>query len=359
MDEITFYINKRADFIENALKTIKDKSNLFERPFETIFGAMLPMILWPNSKVLSALLFVAEALGYGPGLLGKIIDKGLGFNGTNVPSLSDDSLKNTATSVIDMLLGKLGMSAESMIYDLYQIKQSIEIHDLVAIAAYLKQNPNIIKTTYIRGPGFYSRRPILKRPEFLFNYIRGRHGRLGLINSLWWVLKTFTKGLIGLGIAGGVVGKAKEVFQPSIPSETGKGLEGLFPPSGRSKQLLMQRGPTDLYLNIKNNVEDTIIHFLDSQYKVRSKSGTEYIVFSEMFEKLNGYSLKNSGEMQDILKLIDGLNWGELEQINDKRTFVGPKLEFIAKKLLPVMQLESGVSSENKELLQALQGVYK
>lgn len=342
---MTFY--KRADFIEDALKTIKDKSHLFERPFETIFGAMLPMILWPNSKVLSALLFVAEALGYGPGLLGKVIDKSLGFNGTNVSSLSDDNLKNAATNVIDMLLSKLGMSAESMIYDLYQIKHSIEIHDLVAIAAYIKQNPDMIKTAYTRKPGFLGR--------FLFNTSRG--GRLGLINSLWWVLKTFTKGLIGLGIAGGIVGKTKEVLKPSV--ETGKGLEGLFPPSGGSKQLLMQRGPTDLYLNIKNDVEDTIIHFLDSQYKVRSKSGTEYIVFSEMFEKLNGYSLKNSGEMQDILKLIDGLNWGELEQINDKRTFVGPKLEFIAKKLLPVMQLESGVSNENKELLQALQGVYK
>lgn len=345
---MTFY--KRADFVEDALKTIKDKSHLFEHPFETIFGAMLPMILWPNSKILSALLFVAEALGYGPGLLGRIIDKSLGFNGTNVSSLSDDNLKSAATNVIDMLLSKLGMSTESMIYDLYQIKHSIEVHDLVSIAAYIRQNPNMIKTTYI------SRRPRFLR-SFLFN--TSRSGRLGLINSLWWILKTFTKGLIGLGIAGGVVGKAKEISHPSVPIETGKGLEELFPSGGRSKKLLMQRGPTDLYLNIKNNVEDTIIHFLNSKYKIRSKSGIKYITFSEMFKKLNGYSIKNSGEMQDILKLINGLNWGELEQINNKRTFVGPKLEFIAKKLLPVMQLENEVSNENKELLQALQGVYK
>jgi len=347
-------ITKRADFVENALRTIKDKSHLMDSPFETIFGAMLPMVLWPTSKMLSALLFVAEVLGYGPGLLGRLIDKALGF-GTGSPNLSDESLKGAATGTIDTILSKLGMRAESMIRDLYMVKSSIEMHDLVAIAAYVKQNPATVKIAY---PG---RASFLRR--FLLRTSQG--GRLGLINGLWWILKTFAKGLIGLGIAGGLIGKGKELLQPGgAPGMPGRGLEGLFPPSGEAKPLLMERGPTDLYLNVKQNVEDTLIHFLDSAYKLHSKSSATYVPFSKMFQELNGYPLRGSAEMRDVLKIVGGLNWGEVSQIDSKRTFVGPVLETIAKRLIPVMQLESEEvkpteGSKDKDLLQALRGVYK
>jgi len=349
MGEI-IYLNKQAGFVEDALRTIKDKTHLFDRPFETIFGAMLPMIIWPRSKMLGALFFVAEVLGYGGSNLGKLIDRAVGFGTSGKPNLSDESLKGAATGVIDKILAKLGIKAESMAKDLCEIKQSIEIHDLVTIAAYVKQNPNI-KVAY---PG---RTRFLRR--FLMKTSRG--GRLGLINGLWWVLKTFAKGLVGLGIAGGIAGTVglKPSGKPGVAPGEGGGLEKLFPPSRESKPLLMREQKTDLYLNTQNNVEATLIHFLDAQYKIKFKDKGKYMTFSQMFKELNGYPLKGSGEMRDILKLVEGLSWGELEQIDNKRTFVGPKLEAIAKKLLPVMKLESGVTEIDKDLAHALRGVYK
>jgi len=343
-------LEKQADgFVEGVFRTIKDKTRLFDRPFETIFAILTPVLVWNKSVVLGALLFIAENLGYGPGRIGRLIDRALGIGEHGRPDLSSASLKGAATTTVDMLLRKLGMRTESMAKELSQIKETIEIHDLVALAACVKQNP-IEKVAYSPGRTRYLRR-------FLGKTVRG--GRLGLINGLWAILKLFAKGIIGLGIAGGVVSKTKELMHPETGAGVGgpSGLSGLFPPGGEAKPLLMQ-GSTDLYLNVKNDIEDTLIYYLDSAYKVRSQNNSKYITFSDMFRKLNGYALKGSGEMQDVIKTVDGLNWGELAQINEKRTFVGPKLEGIAKKLIPVMKIESG-RVKDKDLLEALRGVYK
>jgi hypothetical protein len=350
---------KQASFIEEVLGTIKDKSRLTERPFETIFGSMLPMIVWPTSKILSILMFIAEALGYGPGLLGRLIDRYLGFGGTTAPPLTDTSLKSAATSVVDGLLAKLGLSAKtSMLQNFCMAKESIELNDMVAIAACIKYD-GIIKEAR-RSPG---RIGFLRR--FLVKARVG--GRLGLINFLWYLLKTFAKGLIGLGLIGGTIGylkkKVKEV-SPGFGVGFGRGRElGPDDDSGISTTLAPPErvfGKTELYLNTRGDVEETLIHFLDSAYKVRLKDKAGYKTFSEMFEELSGYPLRGSGEMRDVLKTIDSLNWGNVDQINMKRTFAAPTLSYIAKKLLPQIRLKGKRTGpqDKKELIEALRGVY-
>lgn len=332
-----------------ALKTIKDKVSLIDKPFETIFGVIGPMI--PSSNLWKIFLLLAEVIGYGPSNIGAFIDKLLGFGSGTTPDLSDQNLKGAASTTVNTLIGKFfnrfGSSSEAMLKDLYLIKKSLDVSDLVAIGLYVKSN-NIKTAKSARVKG-------LRR----FFSKAGRGGILDITNVLFAILKKFAMGLIGLGLVGGVVGGVKEYMKPGSPGVGGGGLESLFPKTREPEQLQMQPGSTDLYLNVKHNVEDTLIHFLNSAYKLRSANVPGYMTFQKMFEELNGYPLKGSEEMREVLKSVDALNWGELSQIDEKKTFVGPVLDTIAKTLIPVMKFEEGGSEDKKDLLQALRGIYK
>jgi len=306
---------KYAGAVEDALKSIADKAQLHKHPFESIFSTMLPMMLWPTSKSLTALVFIGEALGYGPGLIGEYIDKKLGFH-SGMPDLSEGNLKKAATDFVDMILAKLGLKSESFLEELYMSKQSIELEDLVSIAA-MSKSRTLTKMAY---PG---------RIQFLRRFLGkvGKGGRIGLINGLWAALKQFAKGLLGLGIATGVVSKIKEK-KDVLPDYTTEYQDIEKEDLLQLKQPDLTSGKLIPYSNVLGNVEESLIEHL-KDIKISYKG--DKISLPTYFQKEKIRPLKGSPEMEALMeKSIFPYN-----KVLTDPVFIAPKIKDLAKQILP------------------------
>jgi hypothetical protein len=344
-------IIKDAGFVEDALQSMRDNLQLRESPFKTMFAIFGPILAWQRSYILGAILFVMGELGYGAGKIGEWIDKFLGFGSGRTPELSDTKLKNAAGLGIDNMLSELGIKSSAMTEELL-IKESLSINDIVAIAAHVSDGDSIEKEARTTRTQFLRR--------FLGKAKLG--GRVGLVNGLYSILKMFAKGLIGVGIAGGVVGAVKSKKDDATtrrgPTPFKEDPDFAYPNMEIERAKSMPPGvKAETYLNSRRDVEYTLIHFLDSAYKVKIRGEAEYLTFSDMFRKMSGHPLHGSTEMEAILNMVKNMNLGNLYHIDTRRTFVAPSLEFIAKKLLPGIQIVGGGVKVQKELAKALRGL--
>ena len=309
---------KSAGVIEDALNTVADKMELHKHPFETIFSTMLPAIVWPASKLLSSLFFIADAVGYGPSLIGEYIDEKLGFH-SGSPDLSEGNLKQTATSFVDNVFGKLGMQSESDM-DIFFQKKSVSMEDLVSIAALVKNKP-LVK----------SAKPGLK--NFIGKMFKGQ--RLSLANVLFFILKKFAFGLIGLGIASGAASYTKKkLLEPQIEvpeSDVPFQLKTISP-----EDKLMS-GKLIPYSNVFGNVEESLIEHLKD---IKITYEGEKLSLPEYFEKEKSKPLKGSPEMN---RLMENKIIPYNKTLNDP-VFVAPKLKELGKTILPHMVIANLVS---------------
>lgn len=324
---------KQAGFIENTFQGMKDELSQGGM-FEKIFSIMGPSVAWSFFKPLGALLMLAEVAGIGPGVIGRWLDQKLNPSDRTDMSFDESQLKDASGSIIDTLLSKVGLKSTSSLNDIFMVKGHLDQHDLVSAAALCKY-------------GF--EKQALGRSRLLSTV--KEVGKTSLTGMLVKLLLMFVVGLAGVGLAKGVIGATGDFMK--APTS--------FPSSGTMPSGTLS-GATK-YANTKENVEDTIIHFLDSAYKVRGASQKDYKTFSEMFHDNNGYALKGSDEMNSVLNTINTMNVGGIEQANEKKSFFAPNLETIAKILLPTFKLESEPIKEKTlstdSLTEALRGIYK
>ena len=78
-------IIKEAGFFDGFFSTISEKFDLKHKPFELAMGTLVPSMVMNKHPIFGALLFLAEAAGYGPGQLEVLIDKSLGLREGETP----------------------------------------------------------------------------------------------------------------------------------------------------------------------------------------------------------------------------------------------------------------------------------
>lgn len=311
-------MKKSAGFIEGFLRTAIDKIGFRESPFETIFGLLGPAIIFRISKLLGLVAFAAEALGYGPGLIGKAIDEYLKAGGADDVSemnLNDSSLKAASTfAMSDLFKNTVGKtsSADYFLENIYMIKKSVNTNDIIS-SCYAG---NIHKEAR-------SRTGLLA--NFLRKVFKGQS--LGIANLLYGLLKLFATGLIGLGIAGGIKETIKDVKKKPEDKE-------------------LPKSNLKYFENKRYSVEDTIINLLNT---IRFKEGN----FEEVFQKLYKKPLKNSNKMDKLLSKISYINKGAPINIMDQwDAFYAPKLKDMANFLIP--EYSYGGNDELSKFLKGL-----
>lgn len=138
-------------------------TQLRKRPFELIFGTIGPMLM--PGLLGKAFALYLEHIGYGPGLLGKLIDDALGFNKT--PDVSEANVYNASKEVAS----KLGLTK--------------------LVGAELKKEA--VRPGQSGGaPGFLSR------------LLRGQ--RTSPIDYIYFLISKYLKGILALSVMSGVVG---------------------------------------------------------------------------------------------------------------------------------------------------------
>ena len=310
-------IVKQADFIEGFLSTVKDHTDFKNKPFETVFGLLGPLVLWKINWMLGVLGYLGEALGYGPGLIGKYVDEHLfSTKKDGEADLSDSNLQAAAEHAAKQILGQTAKESEGMLAEILIVKGSLSLHDLVAAAyasRHLRERGEIVRTADVH---------LLRKLKRLLGMGGGHyHGGIfsRIVSVLWWLLKKFATGFVGLGIAGGLlstlgVKKTKEAPEAERPAL-----------SGEPTTTGMQH-----YTNIAGSVEGTLIMFLDAAIAN----------FSSAFAKTVGEPLKGSARMKRVLQEVARLNWAQVGDVDRAQAFVAPSPLVLAKMLLPEAKYE-------------------
>ena len=106
-----------GEFVDEALSAVKDNFDFKDHPFQTIFATVGSAWLAGKIPVIGFLVYVAEAMGYGPGQLGKLIDESLGYGKGKTPDISnvDEASNAASTNVIESLWDKIENSGEKML----------------------------------------------------------------------------------------------------------------------------------------------------------------------------------------------------------------------------------------------------
>lgn len=323
-------IKESQNIVKDFLGTIAKKVNFRERPFETIFGALGPALLWKmfGGKV-GLLVYLLDGLNLGFGRLGRWIDEELNWKpGQN---LSTGALKSASVGVIDKIKRIIGLKASSMLQDIMEVKGTIDERDLITVACALKYFPQTIKKQAIGRKQYFKR--------FLAAIKGGK--KMGFASILYGILKLFVGGLVGLGLVGVAGGLARKYLSPEIPEippvgapsplrlpSTGSGIFG--GPSKAPGATPAVSGGNLLILNEKRNVEDTLINFLDSTIEG----------FSRAFRQVKKRPLKGSSEMRGRLAVIEKINRKKIWDLNRESSFVIPPIILIANSLLPEAKYE-------------------
>lgn len=307
-------IIKKADFIEGATQTILSKfapANWINKPFETVFSALGPIIIFRISWPLGILSFVGEHFGYGPGFLGKLVDNYIGA-GKGKLDLSDENLKQASTSAIDDFMRKTTSSKATAQNDfldnLKQIKGYLSNNDV--LASYYILDNKLQKTARFST--------ILNNWKY---YATGARYKAGFTGILYGILKGLAKGIAGAAIVGGVASMVSGIK----PSETNKNTLPV-----ENKPITQFDNTKQYYSNVANNVENTLIKFLDATI-----SG-----FSSTFEKMYKRPLLGSQNMKEILNDVELLNKSDIFNINRWDAFLGPTVLNVAYKIMPLAKYE-------------------
>lgn len=328
-----------SGFVDGFFSTVSNKLDLKHKPFELLFGTIVPSATMSIFPMLGVLFYLGEFAGYGPGLIGAQIDKALGLREGEIPNVSDENLQKTSQNIVDNVSDKVsldsftswiqektkplfGMTSESMLKEIQIIKGSVSSNDIFVANVFSATQSGVIKNAGIKD---------------LFNFFkqttRGKKLTLGAV--LYWILKRFVKGLIGLGLVGGAIGLAKEVGTKEAPAGTTETKTPL-------PKYLDLGGTQQTYQNTKKNVENTIIDFLNSEYFFKDKSGQKKLTFSEKFKEIYGSDMKESQQMQKLLETIQFINGNaSLDYISSWRVFAAPDILTMAGVFLPGITVKS------------------
>lgn len=334
-----------SEFIDGALSTLKDKVDFKHKPFELIFGTLVPSIVFSKSWLFGSLLFFAEAAGYGPGYFGAMIDEKLGLR-SGTPDLSDAKLQETSKSIIDdldsgfsldnitdflkekynqvtgFIAEKLSSDYNAMLNDIMIIKGYVSENDIFSAKAYSACSTGIIK----QAAGGWV--------DFIKQTVIGK--KFTLAGFLLNILRKVAFGLIGLGIAGGITSVYKSTSAPGAPGKS-KEESGIIMPKG-----VGLGGPNQTYQNKNNNVTESIVEYLDGEFIFRDKTGTKDLTFSQKFQELYNQDILSSPKLTKLLEDLPYRNHlADVSTINSWDMFNGPNLDTIANSLIPGIKDET------------------
>lgn len=303
-------------FANNAISSVADRVDLRNSPFETVIGAIGFTAAFTVSPLLGIILMVAEAFGIGPGMIGAFIDKASGFKSGGVkPVLDMNSFSLIAGKIMDMISEKVGSltSGASISISETEIRK---MANLGIIASYDKKFIKLASTRNNLGnlwKGIISQR-------------KGTYTKFSLTKILTGFLWTIAKGLLAMGIIGGIsktVSGKKEVvtdptgFLPGIPLIGDK----------RETKIVQDSVPDNwfYYKNIKNNIQDTLIYYLNNNIAS----------FSNAFYKENNIQIYNSPQMRNLLGLILEHNYAPISHLDSMEGFVAPNIKDVAERIMP------------------------
>jgi len=346
-------IVKEAGFVTGLLDEIKDQVNFKTKPFETIFSIMVTGYSWRLGWIIGGLVTAAQVLGYGPGEIGKLIDQyffGQGAKTVNDIDLSKSNVAGAATSVAGTL-GKMVDPAVNTVKDKLKSLFASNINDLRYIKGNITQNDKqaafYVAAATICGPELIKTAKIGHLARLYRLWRRGNRMQVisGSLMKLVWM---FAKGLLALGIGGGVASmvglkpgkgpettpamqKDKSLFQPQ-PGEFGPG----------------SKVPAHLkyYSNVSNDVKQTLHRFLDATI---ANFSTGFMQAQRLANPSKApVPVERAPGWSKILSEVERYNWGPIAQVNKSKAFVAPRVRQIAQILLNSVGV-SGIKIEKLE----------
>lgn len=315
-------IIKQADFLDGFTKTLLEKyapSQWLQKPFETIFSAIGPMVIWKISWPLGILSFIGDHYGFGPGFIGKLIDEHIGAGKGKKLDLSDENLKAASESAVEDFIKKTQSlqtaSANYFLNDIIKIKGSFNKDDV--LTALYASKYNTITKEALKVPGT--------------NWIKNFLGtsKIGITSVLYGLIKAFAKGIMGAAVVGGVASMISGVGGDSST-------EKILPTEKTTKPVESKN--RQYYSNVERNIENTIIKFLNATISD----------FSSTFEKLYKKPLHGSKEMQEILNIVESMNKSDIFNINKWDAFMAPAVLDIAYKIMPTATYEKADKESQK-----------
>ena len=340
-------ITKEAGFISGFLNTIKDQVNFRTKPFETIFGVFGTALSWRFGWLIGGFVTAAQLFGYGPGEIGKLIDSyffGQGAKTIDDFNLSESNVKGASDHAAGILAKVIPNDGNEIINKIKGVFSS-NIHDIKEIKGHITNNDK--KTAFYAAGcsvGIVKTANLLHTLKFLKLWRRGNRMNLGsgiLMKILW----AFVKGLLALGIGGGVasmVGLKDRDMKGKGPTTEVKAPD-MRPGSGN-----VGKRPAGLkhYSNVNKNVKQTLITFLNATIANFSAG------FMQAQRIANPdkppISVERAPGWSKITGTIQKYNWAPITKVNGFSAFVAPNVGEIAKVLLNSVNV-SGVKIEKIE----------
>lgn len=326
-----------SDFLPGLLSTVKDHVNFKTKPFQTIFSIFGTALLWRFGWIVGALGTVAELFGYGPGQIGALIDdyffnKGaktvdnMEFTPSNIKGASDHAAGVIGKAIpkdlsLEDIKKKFLGSVSSNLQDIREIKGYITPNDKMAAFYSASCSTGFIKTARI---GHIRR--------FLRMWRRGN--RFQLISSiLMKIVWLFAKGLLALGIGGGIASMVGLKPSKKTPDVAPTGDTSVFKPeTGEYGPGPKVPASLKYYSNVSSNVKQTLIRFLDATI---ANFSTGFMQAQRLANPSKPpIPVERAPGWAKILASVERFNWGSIAQINRSRAFVAPRVNAIAKILL-------------------------
>jgi len=319
------------NFIAGAVNKVKNQFDFSSHPYEKVFGVLNIALSFQLGLFFGVISAIADHAGYGLSGLGKMIDDHLkassGARDLSGMNLSDSNLKSATDSTISKLFSpakdllktiqkSLGLNAKSALKDIIMVKGAITPNDVVSASQIaLHKEAAGLKVGVIKG---------------LWGFVKNPKTFASIAGALLLVVKGIAKVMLGVGLVGGIAGAVG--IKSRLEKERDPMSQSGFKPN-ESDPLLPQRLKSQTlqyYKNTAGNVEDVLIKHLNANIAN----------FSAAFQSVNKEPLKGSKKMRDVLGDVALLNWGDINEVNKRETFVAPKILNLAIKLLPEAKYE-------------------
>lgn len=337
-----------SGIVSSILEQVKGMVDFKNRPFETIFGIMGTGLSWSFGPMIGMLTTASELVGFGPGYIGSLIDKHFGFGASktidnvkfsqsNVEAAAESTsgdLLESLSGFPDKLKSWLKSIFASTLSDIKELKGDLNSNDIhTAFYMSMYSNP-IIKTAKI-GVGLKAWR------RFAGLFRGGKTGKVMFTGVLMKLIWMFVKGLLALGIGGGVASMV------GVRTQQQKRVDEQIGTSEKTNENLPHR-PAGLkhYSNVNHDVKQTLITFLNATIANFSNG------FMQAQRLANPskapVSVEQAPGWTQVLAIIQKYNWAPLEEVNGFSAFVGPNIQKIAQLLLYSVKV-SGVKIEKME----------
>lgn len=330
-----------SELVSGILEQVKGMVDFKNKPFETILGILGTGLSFKFGIIIGMLTTAAELTGYGPGYIGRLIDKHL-FKGKALEDvkLSQSDITGAADATADDIIKDFSSFPEKLesqikssfnlnLNDLKEIKGNISKDD-IRTAFYVSMYNPIIKTAGITATLWRN----------FANFFRGaKETGKGIFSGvIMKLIFTFVKGMGALAVGGGAASLlgVRTKQQKQFDKETGTVKE--------TNKYLPQRPPgLKHYSNVNKDVKRTLITFLNAEI---ANFETGFMQAQRLANpSITPVSLELAPGWAIVLGLVQKYNWAPIPEVNNFSAFVAPGVQKVAQILLQSSKI-NGVKIE-------------